>query len=134
MKKDKSKYSQYKDYLFCSECLTKRHFEIQGNIKICKWCGTRSSYRHQNRQRWVYGKSHPDSVDSSQSPFNQPCDGATKNKFEEVIMRFHKLSPRERQVIELLWEGKTEQETAIILGIGRGNVSTLLNRARIKLQ
>jgi DNA-binding NarL/FixJ family response regulator len=43
------------------------------------------------------------------------------------------LAPRERDVIRLVAEGKTNKETAVVLGIGEESVKTMLERAYIKL-
>lgn len=120
-----------KELLYCAKCQDKEWFDIEGNIKICSKCWVKSSYRAALRKRWVYAKSHPDST--AVSPYNNPCDQNTKEKFEEVQERLYLLSAREREVVELLWEGKTHEEVATILGVGRQRVTACLNRARAKL-
>lgn len=120
-----------RELLFCSECQDKRWFELAGNIKTCDKCFTKSSFKAAPRKRWAYAKSYPDST--SMSPYNQPCDINIKEKFDQLQERLHLLSPREREVVELLWEGKTQEEVAAILGVARQRVATCLNRARKKL-
>lgn len=116
---------------YCSYCKDKRWFELEGNVKICDICHKKSSYKEVARKRWVYAKSHPDSV--SASPYNQPAADNVKDQFDDIQSRFYLLSSREREVIELLWEGKTEKEAAAILNITQQRVSACLRRARQKL-
>jgi len=120
-----------KALLFCRDCQDKRWFIVEGNYKLCEICGNKSSYKEVSRKRWVYAKSHPDTV--SLSPYNTEADESVKEKFEEIQSRLYLLSPREREVVELLWEGKTQEEVAAILKVTRQRVTTCLQRARKKL-
>lgn len=120
-----------RELLFCVECQDKRWFELAGNIKTCEKCLTKSSYRAATRKRWVYAKSHPDTTNLS--PYNQPCDDNTQERFDQLQSRLHLLSPKEREVVELLWEGKTQREVAAILNITQQRVTSCLSRARKKL-
>ena len=121
-----------RNILYCYVCEKEREFRLEGNIKICEKCQTKTSYKYEPVKRWTYAKSHPDIVGIS--PYNQESDDNVQDKFDAIYNRFCLLSKREREVIELLWEGKTEQEVAILLQVSSGNISTLLKRARKKLK
>lgn len=120
-----------RELLFCLDCNDKKWFDLEGNTKICQKCGIKSSYKQAPRKRWVYSKSYPDT--ESASPYNQECSDNAKRRFEELQERLPLLSAREREVIELLWEGKTQEEVSAILGIGQQRVSACLVKARHKL-
>lgn len=78
--------------------------------------------------------SNPDGLQSSESPYTSEIDKNTQNVFDDLIEKLKGLTRSEKEVIQLLWEGKTQAEIAVILNIQRGTVSTFLNRARKKIK
>jgi len=125
----------YQDKLYCSTCKTERIFELQENIKKCNSCLEKTSYKADYRKRWVKEKSDPSRLSEEKAIYFRPaCPDNAKEQFNAVMGRMHKLSQKEYEVIQLLWEGKTIQETAEILDLSHGNITTLLNRARTKLK
>lgn len=79
-------------------------------------------------------QANPDVVSSDGSPYNQSSDKGVHNQFDDLIERMRFLSLREKEIIQLLWEGKTEKEIAVILGVKRGTIATHLDRARKKIR
>lgn len=79
-------------------------------------------------------KANPDVSEDTSSPYNGHTDSNTQNVFDELIEKMKFLTTREKEVIQLLWEGKVDSEIAVILGIDRRNVATLLSRARKKIK
>jgi len=125
----------YQAKLHCGTCNKERVFELQENIKKCTACLEKTSYKAEYRRRWVKEKSDPTRLAEDKALYYRPaCPAPAKEQFEAVMGRMHKLSQKEYEVIQLLWEGKTLQETAQILSMSHGNITTLLNRARTKLQ
>jgi DNA-binding CsgD family transcriptional regulator len=120
--------------LFCGACNKLRIFDLQENIKKCTYCLEKTSYRAEYRRRWSKEKSDPSKLSEEKSLYYRTCSDATIEEFEAVMGRMHKLSRREYEVVQLLWEGKTTYDVAKILSISQGNVTTLLERARVKLK
>lgn len=79
-------------------------------------------------------EANPDGLPMSASPYDMETNKETQKVFDDLIEKLRGLTRGEKEVIQLLWEGKTESEVAIILGVKRGTISTLLNRARKKLK
>lgn len=78
-------------------------------------------------------EANPDWL-SDEDAMYKPCSESDKDQFDTIIAHIDKLSLREKEVIQLLWEGKKMREVAVILSLSLTAVKTLLARARKKLQ
>jgi len=63
-------------------------------------------------------------------------DNATSSNLSPVMLedRLNLLSPRQREAVELCWQGYENHEIADMLGISRPAVTQLMNRAGSNLQ
>lgn len=80
-----------------------------------------------------HDQANPDNVSANESPYFIDKD-ATNLEFDALILKMKFLTLREKEIIQLLWEGKTEKETGIILGIEQTTVATILGRIRKKIK
>ncbi len=122
------KHKELRKYCFKCKELTFR--DKDDNAFICTGCGDKTP-RIRKSDKIV----NIDEVDESLLKIEEPVlSEEVELQYEAVLGRFHKLSEKEKQVIEWLSEGKTQEEVAEIMTISRGEVSTYLNRARTKLK
>ena len=154
----------------CTSCEKRQEHEVEGNIKICNRCNTRTSYKFDMskfRKRigerqyskkysgeqspywdWVavsaptvhdsgefieMAEANPDWLSEENTMFKS-CSESDKEKFNTLMVNTDKLSKKEKEVIQLLWEGKTPKEVATILNLSGGAMRTYLQRARKKMQ
>lgn len=118
--------------LECHSCERKTAHHVEGRNKVCFICRRTTSYKALLRKHWDYAQSHPDI--EYESPYNTAPSEAIKDRFDDVLSKFKLLSKQEKEVVELLWEEKTQQEVARIMEISQQAVGTYLKRARKKLK
>lgn len=75
--------------------------------------------------------ANPDNISMNETPYFK---NEENKEFDVLIQKMKYLSRREKEIIQLLWEGKIEADIGIILGIKQTTVSTILNRARRKIK
>lgn len=119
----------------CEKCKEMTFKTTEELFIICQGCMFKTERKRRKEIRQQGGaQENPDTMADIDSPYFYEHSEETQKKFESVLGRFHKLSDMEKQVIELLWEEKTQNEVAEILSISRDEVNTYLKRARNKLK
>lgn len=99
--------------------------------------GSRKKFsRHidENGHILEHDAANPDVKASTESPYASNVSEATQDDFDALIKRLKCLTQTEKEIIQLLWEGKTETEAGIILDMKRSTVATHLERARKKIK
>lgn len=115
---------------YCVECKEDTFRDKDDTAFICTGCGDRTP-RTRIDKKFVNIDEVPEELLVER--VNELPD-ALQDQYDAVMGRMHKLSANEKRVIELLHEGKTQNEAAEIMAITQREVSTYLKRARIKLQ
>lgn len=116
--------------IYCNNCTELTFRTPDESVFICQGCGSRTP-----RKRITNRMVNIDEVDENLLVEKTRVNSeSVENLYSDVLGRFHKLSEMERRAIELLMEGKTQEEAAKILSISRGEISTYLNRAKTKLK
>lgn len=119
----------------CEKCEQMTFKTTDDLFIICQGCMAKVQRKRRKEVRQQGGaQENPDIVADENLPYYKENSPYIQDTFDGVTGRFHKLSKMEKQVIELLWEEKTQQEAAVILGITRDDVNTYLKRARNKLK
>ena len=118
----------------CAKCKELTYKFADEKVVTCLGCGYKQPRTEPLRKRQSKATTNPDIIGDTKGLYNQPCTPSVREQFDSVMGRFHKLSKAEKEVIELLWEGKSQLEVAEILGITQQAVSVYLKRARTKLR
>lgn len=81
-------------------------------------------------------QGNPDVLSDEQSMWDDRSEQNEANieRVEAIRAVMHKLTPNERRVIQLLGNGRTQEEVSDIMAISTGNVYNLLTRAQKKIK
>lgn len=115
--------------VYCVRCKEETYRDKDEHAFICTGCGDRTPRTRVDR-KFVSIDECDENLFAERVIENSE---ETENRHDAVMRRMHKLTPMEKQVIELLGEGKSQNDVAEIMSISRDEVKTYLNRARIKL-
>lgn len=124
--------------IYCKKCNEGTFRTREDHVVICQGCGTRTPRKLTRPETILFSeldekdKAYVENL-STLDPHDQP-EIEPSPQYLAIAKRMHKLSKMEKQVLELIISGNTYTETASILGISDGEISTYLNRARIKLK
>ena len=115
---------------YCVKCKEDTFRGKDETAFVCTGCGGRTP-RTRIDKKFVSIDEVPEEMLAEQV---RELPDMVQDQYDAVIGRMHKLSPMEKQVIELLGEGKSQNDVAEIMSITRDEVKTYLNRARTKLK
>lgn len=94
------------------------------------WDALESKRHYDSELLLEKNRANPDVEPDTSTPYNQEGSGA---EFDDLIEKMPYLNQIEKEIIQLLWEGRTQEEIAVVLNMKRVTVATHLDRARKKI-
>lgn len=94
------------------------------------WDALESKKQYDSEQLLEKNRANPDVEAETSTPYSREGSAV---EFDDLIEKMPYLNRIEKEIIQLLWEGRTQEEIGIVLNMKRVTVATHLDRAKKKI-